>query len=527
MLDDSVTWTLKSLSDPSIGNIYSDVTIDQLNEQIIAEFGFTVTIGQTDDAGDNADDTNGAIGARLEYADPDKPFWLSGIPDDNSTSFLNYVATSNDEPFEDWDPNQTLGSFAGPIVPFQLADHNDRPDGQEYITPGWRNSNGSLYKNQDLLKSLNNIDIVFTPNKDLWSRCVVVETANRYYTADLGLTTEGDVAQFGLRAKPSVGKDEGDNGEPAPDGSTDSQGDARMGMGWFPGYAIDVETGERLNIFFGENSAYDCSLFCDAYDNGKSTTLDMMFNPSAQAFLQTNTFTSVFNWIGGGQHFIYVTNTEYDQCEDIYKKLKSGTTIDRVLVMQSITWAGWPLLQQGTDFLSYRDGLIPNEATLSVRVDNPYQVEDGTGEFNGYPAYRFVLDGQAPTDLTDAENEVALDMINVVPNPYYGFSEYEENAFSNIVKITNLPAKCVVTIYSLDGKFIRQYNRDETEVVPTGANRGVRTSQYLPDIDWDLKNNKGIPIAAGVYLIHIDAGEAGERVIKWFGTNRQFDPSGL
>ena len=29
------------------------------------------------------------------------------------------------------------------------------------------------------------------------------------------------------------------------------------GMGWFPGYAIDVETGQRLNIFFGENSVFD------------------------------------------------------------------------------------------------------------------------------------------------------------------------------------------------------------------------------------------------------------------------------
>ena len=27
-------------------------------------------------------------------------------------------------------------------------------------------------------------------------------------------------------------------------------------MGWFPGYAIDVESGCRLNIFFGENSVY-------------------------------------------------------------------------------------------------------------------------------------------------------------------------------------------------------------------------------------------------------------------------------
>ena len=85
----------------------------------------------------------------------------------------------------------------------------------------------------------------------------------------------------------------------------------------------------------------------------------------------------------------------------------------------------------------------------------------------------------------------------------------------------------MVTIYSLDGKFIRQYNRDEVGAIPTGVTRGIRQAQYAPDVEWDLKNSKGIPIAAGVYLIHIDAGDLGERVIKWFGTNRQFDPSGL
>ena len=43
---------------------------------------------------------------------------------------------------------------------------------------------------------------------------------------------------MGLRQSPSVDKD----GNPYNSGT--------MGMGWFPGYAIDLETGERLNIIF-------------------------------------------------------------------------------------------------------------------------------------------------------------------------------------------------------------------------------------------------------------------------------------
>ena len=123
--------------------------------------------------------------------------------------------------------------------------------------------------------------------------------------------------------------------------------------------------------------------------------------------------------------------------------------------------------------------------------------------------------------------EQALKDINVVPNPYYGFSDYEGARTETVVKITNLPAKCVISIYSLDGKFIRQYNRDEAPQIPTGNNRGIPFAQVIPDVEWDLKNSKGIPVSAGAYLIHVDAPGLGERTLKWFGMPRQFDPSAL
>jgi len=97
------------------------------------------------------------------------------------------------------------------------------------------------------------------------------------------------------------------------------------------------------------------------------------------------------------------------------------------------------------------------------------------------------------------------------------------------VKITNVPAKATVTIFSIEGKFIKQFKRDETELAcGNSENRGVPTMQITPDIEWNLKNSKGIPVASGVYLIHITAPDLQEeRTIKWFGVNRKFDPSGL
>ena len=161
-------------------------------------------------------------------------------------------------------------------------------------------------------------------------------------------------------------------------------------------------------------------------------------------------------------------------------------------------------------------------------MDNSYQDEIGTGANEGYPTYEITLGDVAATDLVEEiQIDSALNQINIVPNPYYGFSDYETTRFSNTVKVTNLPAKATVTIYTLDGKFVRQYNRDEVGTRPQGNNRAISLSQITPDLEWDLNNSRGVPVASGVYLVHIDAPGIGERVIKWFGVARQFDPSGL
>jgi len=67
----------------------------------------------------------------------------------------------------------------------------------------------------------------------------------------------------------------------------------------------------------------------------------------------------------------------------------------------------------------------------------------------------------------------------------------------------------------------------QVEIPNTGANPGLQSTQINPAIEWDLRNSAAIPVSSGVYLIHIAAEGLGERVIKWFGVNRQFDPAGL
>ncbi len=540
-LDDQVYWQMTDLSSGEV--VVSDFTLDLLNEQILGEYGFTITVGQTDDVGQWADPSDGAIGYELAYSALDKPFWFSGIQSGfnlatlppPAVTFFTFVSHR-----ENWDErnHEVLGRIGpGYFVPYQVSDFEQKPF--PYLTPAWRNyggGSGALAMKEDLIQELNNVDIVFTSDKDLWSRCVVVETMAPEYTTlpVIGSTTElmsaeyndvipgfdGPIEHFDLRGAVSVGKEADSEGNAIPDGDG-------YGMGWFPGYVIDVETGKRLNVFFGENSAYREEMFGnDVVTNfgGTITGGDMMFNPNSSIFVDYGDF-DLRSYYVGGQHWMYVTNTEYDECVFYRNRFDPDqTSLRKVNALKDITWAGMPIPQSGERLLSYADGLIPNDVTVKLRVDNPYSVEIGTGDFNGYPTYRFKLEGAQASELSAQGVDDALDKINVVPNPYYAFSDYENATNSGLVKITNLPPKCVVTIYTMDGKFIRQYNRDEQPGNPFGD--GIKNAQVIPDLEWDLKNSKGIAVSAGIYLIHIDS-EMGKRTLKWFGINRKFDPSGL
>lgn len=592
-LDASARWELRRLPDGPV--IASERSLDTLNEQIVAQYGFSVSIGQTIEPADSVrvlreGDTNGAIGTELEYADPNN-FWLAWWPDQKGNTFFDYIKTGLGE--YDFDPNgdgkpidgdEKLALVGnGLFVPYNLCDWYERDPliipqtaspSLPYFTPAWTYAGttlapsivrtahvgGAFEKDRRLrLAQLPNVDIVMTSDKSKWSRCIVLESASIFYTnastdpqpsyfIDPDLVTESPANRkrlsFDLRYSLSVGKNDADgDGRPDPDGAVNPTGTGIpaaqvgkpiYGMGWFPGYAVDVETGRRLNIFFGENSVYDSNL------DPNFTGRDMLFNPTSQVLRQGDPSLH-FNWVLGGQHFVYVTNTAYDECEALRRRFTpefapsqtgDGPANYKTARIRDIAWAGliqlpfqnidpnatvnkMPALGNGPT------GLIPNDVRIKLRVDNPYQTWYGDAANPAktvYPKYQFKLENKSSRRLENNEVANALDSIKVVPNPYYGYSQYEVNQFSNVVKITNLPGNCKVTIYSMDGKFIRQYNRNEAY---------SPYNQISPALEWDLKNSKGIPVASGVYLIQVQAPGMGERTIKWFGIARQFDPSGL
>lgn len=529
-------WKLYPVDDPS-NVLYSERSIATVNEQLIPEFGFSVTLGQTLDAGNRVTETNGAIGVRQTFDDPNALQWINWFPEGGGSGFggpaaLIFDFVKNEHPDDSAfrrDPFQGFTRFMEGFYPFHLCDYKKAQPADNIfnfmVTPTWLDNTQGTGASQARLQDLNNVDIILTKDKSKWSRCIIVETANAYYT-DLGLTTQGGSRNMERRNVPSVTQHDND-GDGLPDIDPN---EPLTGFGWFPGYAIDVESGRRLNIFFGENSIYN-DMIGQVFPTYPTNGDDMMFNPSSQVFAGAGGFPVAADFPMGGMHYVYVTRQAYDGCAALATPFRpAGTTFNKLAGVGQITWTGIPLADE-TAMLSYAQGLIPYDAVIRIRVDNPYQMTQEAGSTTwDYPKYRVCFDGVEPNPVTSGrEVNEALARINVVPNPYYAYSAYEINTLSTTVKITNLPANCVVTIYSIDGRFVRQYKRNEAGILqsPPRTNPGILETQVTPAIEWDLKNNAGIPVASGVYLIHINAPGLGEHVIKWFGINRQFDPSGL
>ena len=138
---------------------------------------------------------------------------------------------------------------------------------------------------------------------------------------------------------------------------------------------------------------------------------------------------------------MYVTRTKYDACRILRRDL-DRTGIIKARALAGVTWCAIPVTNDGPDhnLLPLNDGLIPNDVTIKLRVDNPYQLETGNGQYNDYPAYRFKLEGTTSVE----ENEFVETPSMIYPNP----------ATNNITIETNsaTPGIDAIIIYNPEGK---------------------------------------------------------------------------
>lgn len=529
-----------------IDTIFAERSFDRQYEQVISEYGISVNVNLP--APGNINLRNGVgvyspISSLLTFEDPTKK-WLSNIKDEGFPTPTNWIRDGSgigstfpgifdshqydeltgglDTVFYDPSTSTTPSLYGtslldGSIAPYCLASNYANPsvgnppvvaEGRpEYLFgPAFRwdvwdvsGITNEVRNPVNTLDELRSVTIVFSNNPAEWSDCVVFETGDR---VDF---TSQNVPKGMLRADnasgPSIGK--------------------------FPGYAINLETGERLNIAFGESSELA------AYRGA-----DQLWNPTNDVE-DANTpvpglDASYKNPIWGGKHYVYVFNTRYDNGAAAYTALTSNSIntapnqqIPSAIadVYEDIMYTFIPLVNEEYTFINPTD--IPTKARIDINVDRPFTAfatsETSTVDGNAsLPRYRFSTEGLSPLENQTELAESVLSNIRVVPNPYYAFSTYEQNQVDSEVKIIGLPDRCIVSIFTLDGKLVRQFDRAVGASSSTSSNRqelsdGQPTNSGINldnSISWDLNNTQRIPIGSGSYIIHIDAFELGEEVVK-------------
>lgn len=536
----NAVWTLVKLPGGGANDtIYSEKSIKIPNEQLIngqpvagiqaavPRWGISVNAVFAYDPGPGSlHPDNGFLEATMTFADLTKQ-WLGGLADVEGTQDMNWIrsGTASDPAateYNDYSGQDDGQDFekvlGGTWAPYRLCAYTTPPSPATNPIvckggPAWQTN-----LNLTQMKNLASVDVVITPDKSKWTRCPVIEMAEE---AALAI---GGRKKLMMRGSPSVdkqGRKAGDSGYNSGEGDMTGT----TGMGWFPGYAINLETGERLNMAFGEDSHLTT-------ENGA----DMVWNPTSG--IMSPSFDPIF----GGKHYIYVFGhngdrvysadpqmgngprdvTRYDAGLALYQLFTSAqntvatpSTSDlyRREIYTDAMWVNIPLLRPGYSILE-------TEVKVRLRVSKSYQrayatttTPTSTNELsatpinNNFPLYKFnTADIEThKNDETSAKDALAL--INIVPNPYYAYSAYEKSTADNIVKITNLPDQCTVSIYTLSGTLIRKFKKDDA----------------ITSLDWDLKNQSRIPVASGLYIIHVDVPNVGERILKWFGVMRPVD----
>jgi len=511
------------LSTPGNGLLYTSIEFDNPENYYLGFFqdldGTSplnyVKQGSTDDANEPDWNSNYFIDSQLKvYFDPQGKF-VTGTAFYGGGGMVPYILTGSVQQYQPF----TGSGYA----PAHNMSHITAVSNFKNVTTNV-NSIGEIYHPMASLQ-IGSVDIVITPDKTKWSRCPVIETGNviqgnNNLWVDEGFPVASPPRNLDLRFSFSVDKEGNKNySTTISNNPEDANYKAPFGMGWFPGYVIDVETGERLNIAFGEDSYL-------AMENGR----DMLFNPS-QSDPSTGNNSGYIGPLGdyllGGKHFIYVfqsnvANPEspllfphYDEGLHLMKLFCDSNTTNLIpfsnvnnarasRIWKNCIWAGVPFNVAGKNWLG-------GECRIRLRVQKPYQkdysaiLSQSSAQNDNNPMYEFSFDGLQTLTGDRATAKSALDLIQIVPNPYYAASEYENTALDNTVKIVNLPDECDISIYTLNGTLIRKF---------------IKRGNMSTSVQWDLKNFKNIPISTGLYVVHINAAGIGEKTLKWYGVMR-------
>jgi hypothetical protein len=118
--------------------------------------------------------------------------------------------------------------------------------------------------------------------------------------------------------------------------------------------------------------------------------------------------------------------------------------------------------------------------------------------------YRIVV-----KDDTDNPEDVVIEQVKVVPNPYLVANAWELSPQRKRIAFINLPSRAVVRVYTISGNLVQVLRHEGIEDSYTNNWKGG--TEY-----WDLKNRFNMLVASGIYIFHVTDVRTGEKQMGKF-----------
>ena len=164
-------------------------------------------------------------------------------------------------------------------------------------------------------------------------------------------------------------------------------------------------------------------------------------------------------------------------------------------------WGGTPFGFDFTNLSSESELPKPNDV-YEINFKRPYHYVDSI-QFVVHPA-------EVPTE----DEEINMDNIRVVPNPYVvtnsmetAVANWQRNQRRQIM-FTNIPSDCQIQIFTVSGVLIDEINVDNS--TSSSNDSWDLNSSANGTVHWDLRTNEGLEIAAGYYLYHVKSNVTGD-----------------
>ena len=160
---------------------------------------------------------------------------------------------------------------------------------------------------------------------------------------------------------------------------------------------------------------------------------------------------------------------------------------DRILVGQIDTSNQWLGTSFIIDFLNIDSAFYPESGSrYAIKWERNFWKTD---------TFEFSIDSSRQVTLSNLKTDIQK--IRVVPNPYVGTNAMEEaviNPYLNQPRklmFTNIPSRCQITIFTSSGVKVKTILVDGNNRLDNGM------------VHWDLLNEEGLEVAAGMYLYHV------------------------